>query len=87
MRDYCGAVQPASGGEVPQVQAKKVYNSNGVRRGLLSGDMWFEQQAFRHAPSQPEHNESLLYIRISLDLGYAAISKTQTARRHALSCA
>lgn len=33
------------------MQAKKVYNNHGKQRGLLSGDVWFEQQAFRCCPA------------------------------------
>jgi hypothetical protein len=31
----------------PQVKAKKLYNSNCPGRSLLSGDAWYQLQAFR----------------------------------------
>ena len=30
-----------------QVELKRQYNNEGARRGLLSGDQWYSQQAFR----------------------------------------
>lgn len=58
-----------------QVQAKKVYNTQGRRRGLLSGDVWFEQQAFRCGPvcsSDP------VASRLRIDSGFRFIFSCTT---------
>jgi len=39
---------PFPGAKDPQVAAKRAYNTNcDPRRGLLNGDQWYSQQAFR----------------------------------------